>query len=224
MFNDIAPRYDFLNHFLSLGIDRYWRRVVIRALKHSKPIEILDIATGTADLAILEAKKIKESRVTGIDIAEAMLQLGKMKVEKRKLTNRVALQYGDGQNIPFSNSSFDATTVAFGLRNFENPVQGIHEMYRVIKPGGVSIILEFSVSRNRLFSWIFDVYFGKILPFAGRLVSGHSKAYSYLPESVGEFNKKCNVSEIMAGAGFEDICAKRLTFGVATLYSGTKKL
>lgn len=224
MFNDIAPKYDFLNHFLSLGIDRYWRRLVIAELNRSKPVNILDVATGTADLAILEAKKLKNSKIAGIDIASTMLSIGQKKVIRQGLTSQISLQYADGQNLPFDNDYFDATSIAFGLRNFENPARGIHEMFRVLKPGGKALILEFSTSRNRFFGFLFDFYFGKMLPAIGKWVSGHSRAYTYLPESVKEFNQKYNLTEVMRTEGFSDIKAKTLTFGVATLYIGTKNV
>ena len=222
MFNDIAPSYDFLNRFLSLGIDKIWRRAVIKKLKKVNPSKILDIATGTADLAILEAQKIKDCRVLGVDIAEQMLTIGNKKISRLNIQNQIELAIGDGQCLAHDNDSFDATTIAFRIRNFENPVKGISEMYRVIKPNGMTLILEFTKTNNKLFQGIFEFYFGKILPHFGRLISKHSTAYNYLPNSVAEFNNKFNIAETMQKQGFINISAKRLTYGVVTLYSGYK--
>lgn len=223
MFDDIAHSYDFLNHFLSFGIDHYWRDKVVEKLKQHKAVKTIDIATGTADLAILGAKKIKNSQIVGIDISAQMLRKGKRKVTKRKLNSRISLKQSDGQKIECPNDEFDAATIAFGLRNFENPVKGLNEVHRVLKPGGVTIILEFSTVKNRIFSKLFKIYFNKILPLVGRLVSGNKRAYNYLPESVVEFNRKYVIEKIMREAGFENMYAKSLTFGVATMYCGTKK-
>jgi len=222
MFNDIAPKYDFLNGLLSIGIDKLWRKAVIKKLKKKNPTNILDIATGTADLAILETRKISTCTVIGVDIAEQMLQIGNIKIVKHNLQNRIQLQIADGHNLPFDDNRFDATTIAFGLRNFENPIQGVTEMYRVIKPNGTTIILEFTKSKNRLFQALFALYFGKILPLLGKLISKHSSAYSYLPNSVTDFNDKFNISDIMKQEGFINVKSKPLTFGVATLFCGTK--
>ncbi|HOG20020.1 MAG TPA: bifunctional demethylmenaquinone methyltransferase/2-methoxy-6-polyprenyl-1,4-benzoquinol methylase UbiE [Salinivirgaceae bacterium] len=223
MFDDIAPSYDFLNHFLSFGIDHYWRDKVIKKLKQHKALKTIDIATGTADLAILGAKKIKDSKIVGIDISDQMLRKGRRKINKRKLNSRIALKWSDGHQIECPSNEFDAATIAFGLRNFENPVKGINEMHRVLKPGGVTIILEFSTVKNRVFYKLFKFYFNKILPLIGRLVSGNKKAYNYLPKSVVDFNRKYVIEKIMREAGFENMYAKSLTFGVATMYCGTKK-
>jgi len=223
MFDDIAHSYDFLNHFLSFGIDHYWRDKVVEKLKQHKAVKTIDIATGTADLAILGAKKIKNSQIVGIDISAQMLRKGKRKVTKRKLNSRISLKQSDGHKIECPNDEFDAATIAFGLRNFENPVKGLNEIHRVLKPGGVTIILEFSTVKNRIFSKLFKIYFNKILPLVGRLVSENKRAYNYLPESVVEFNRKYVIEKIMREAGFENMYAKSLTFGVATMYCGTKK-
>ena len=222
IFDDIAPSYDFLNHFLSFGIDHYWRDNVIKKLKQHKALKTIDIATGTADLAILGAKKIKNSQIVGIDISDQMLRKGKLKINKRS-NSRISLKQSDGHKIECPSNEFDAATIAFGLRNFENPVKGINEMHRVLKPGGVTIILEFSTVKNKIFSKFFKIYFNKILPLVGRLVSGNKIAYNYLPKSVVEFNREYVIEKIMREAGFENMHAKSLTFGVATMYCGTKK-
>ena len=154
MFDDIAHSYDFLNHFLSFGIDHYWRDKVVEKLKQHKAVKTIDIATGTADLAILCAKKIKNSQIVGIDISAQMLRKGKRKVTKRKLNSRISLKQSDGHKIECPNDEFDAATIAFGLRNFENPVKGLNEIHRVLKPGGVTIILEFSTVKTEYFKAI----------------------------------------------------------------------
>lgn len=223
MFDDIAPNYDLLNHLFSLGFDRYWRRVVIKQLIKHKSTKILDIATGTADLPILQARKIKNADITATDVSEAMLKKGKRKIDKLKLSRQIILNRADGHNLPYPDNTFEATTIAFGLRNFENPVQGVNEMFRVIKSGGISIILEFSEIKNRPIAWLFKQYFVIIVPIVGKIVSKHKTAYSYLPKSVYEFNQRYSIVKIMQQAGYENIKTQKLTFGIATIYSGIKK-
>ncbi|MEI6747997.1 MAG: bifunctional demethylmenaquinone methyltransferase/2-methoxy-6-polyprenyl-1,4-benzoquinol methylase UbiE [Bacteroidales bacterium] len=221
MFNNIAGRYDFLNHFLSLGIDKCWRRTLIRKMNKFNPANILDIATGTADLAIAAAKN-HHGKITGIDIAEEMLAIGRLKVEKRNLQKKIDLQCADSENLPFADNSFDAVMVAFGVRNFGNLTKGMDEMYRVLKPGGHVYILEFSKPQKFPVKQLFGFYFNNILPVLGRLVSRDMAAYTYLPESVGAFPSGQEFIEILKRAGLSQTEGQQLTFGVATLYSGQK--
>jgi demethylmenaquinone methyltransferase / 2-methoxy-6-polyprenyl-1,4-benzoquinol methylase len=219
MFNNIAPRYDFLNHFLSFGIDKLWRRRAIRLIKPFKPSEILDVATGTGDLAI-EALKTGAKRVTGIDISEEMLTLGRIKVERLGLDHRISLKRGDSENLEFADATFDAVTVAFGVRNFEDLGRGLIEIRRVLRPGGVLCVLEFSRPRAFPVKQLFNFYSGFILPFIGRLISRDYSAYRYLPESVNEFPDGQDFILWMDKAGFKQTNEYRQTFGVATIYIG----
>ena len=221
MFDAIAPRYDFLNHFLSLGIDKAWRKKAIRILKEKQPNLILDVATGTADFAI-EASKIKNAVITGIDISEQMLEIGKQKIEKKGLASRISLEQGDSEKLRFSSSSFDAITVAFGVRNFENLSIGLSEMYRVLKPDGLAIVLEFSKPTKFPFKQCYNFYFKFILPFVGRIVSKDSRAYTYLPESVNQFPDGDLFLNELKKVGFVNCKQKSLTFGVATIYTANK--
>jgi demethylmenaquinone methyltransferase / 2-methoxy-6-polyprenyl-1,4-benzoquinol methylase len=221
MFNNIAGRYDFLNHFLSLGIDKGWRRELIRQMSRNNPANILDVATGTGDLAIAAAK-IHPEKITGIDIAEEMLTIGKHKVEQLRLQDLISLQQADSENIPFADKSFDAVMVAFGVRNFENLAKGLDEMYRVLLPGGYVYILEFSKPQKFPVKQFYGFYFNHILPVLGRIVSKDMSAYTYLPQSVGEFPSGIEFIEILQKSGFTNASGQKLTFGVATLYTGQK--
>lgn len=222
MFNDIAPKYDFLNHFLSLGIDKIWRRKVIRKVIAEKPSDVLDIATGTADLAIVLAKKLPEVKITGVDLSENMLEVGRKKVENLNLSNRITLKQGDSLSLPFADESFDSAMVAFGVRNFENPVAGMVETYRVLRQNGKYYILEFSMPRRFPMAQLYRFYFWAILPLIGRMVSGHKKAYTYLPESVSAFPDGLNFIKLMEEAGFTSCKYQKLSFGIATIYEGEK--
>ncbi len=222
MFNDIAPRYDFLNHFLSMGIDIRWRRRVVNLAQERKPAGILDVATGTADLAIALAACHPE-RICGLDISDKMLAIGREKIRKKSLDQLISLQTGDSESLPFDSNTFDLATAAFGVRNFENLQQGIREMYRVLKPGGQIIILEFSRVRNPLLRALYHAYFRIILPLIGRLVSKHASAYHYLPSSVETFPHDQAFLAILTETGFENTCQQRLTGGIASIYSGDKK-
>ncbi len=190
MFNNIAHHYDFLNHFLSLGIDKLWRKKAINELKSDKQEIILDVATGTADLAI-EALKLNPIKIIGIDISPEMLKIGRRKISKKEVFN-IELQIGDSENLKFSDNTFSAITVAFGVRNFENFSSGLCEMYRVLKPGGKVVILEFSKPKVFLFKQLYNLYLNYILPFCGRFFSRDSSAYSYLPESMNNFPDRNN--------------------------------
>jgi len=186
MFNAIAYRYDFMNNLLSLGIHKSWRRKTVRLLRPLKPQLILDVATGTADFAI-EAMKLSPVKITGVDISEGMLNLGKVKVSKRNLDKHIELMLADSENLPFESNSFDAITIGFGVRNFEHLEKGLAEMYRVLKPGGMIAILEFSKPKNFPIKQLYNFYFKRITPLAGKIFSKDSSAYTYLPESVQAF-------------------------------------
>lgn len=221
MFDSISGRYDRLNHLLSLGIDKIWRRKAIKQLSLNNPQSILDIATGTADFAI-EAVNISGAEVTGIDISDGMLEAGRKKIVRLKLENRIRLLNGDSENIPFGDNSFDAAIVAFGVRNFENLDRGLSEILRVIKPGGKFIVLE--ISEPHAFPWknIFRIYFHHLLPFAGRLISRDKHAYSYLPESVAAFPSGNDFIKRLKDAGFRHSTWKPLTLGICALYTAEK--
>jgi len=221
MFNNIAGRYDFLNHFLSAGVDYTWRKKVIRILKKYQPRKILDVATGTADLAIAETK-LRPEKVVGVDIADQMLDFGRKKIAKKKLQQIITLENGDSENLRFPDNSFDAVTVAFGVRNFEHLDTGLREMYRVLNPGGVAVILEFSSPRHFPVKQVYNFYFKNILPLAGKLISKHNSAYNYLPESVSAFPDGNDFLDHMHSAGFKNTSARTLTFGIASIYTGVK--
>ncbi|MEJ1240379.1 bifunctional demethylmenaquinone methyltransferase/2-methoxy-6-polyprenyl-1,4-benzoquinol methylase UbiE [Chryseolinea sp. T2] len=221
MFNNISGRYDFLNHFLSLGIDRGWRRKAINILSPLKPQFILDVATGTGDFAV-QATSLKPQKVVGVDISEGMLDVGKKKIDAKGLNNVVSLQYGDSESLPFGDNSFDAITVGFGVRNFEDLRQGLSEMYRVLKPGGKAVILEFSRPKSFPFKQVYNFYFSFILPRIGKMVSKDDSAYTYLPKSVEAFPDGEDFLRILQDVGFKQNQCRSLTFGVSSIYIGTK--
>ncbi|HOK98050.1 MAG TPA: bifunctional demethylmenaquinone methyltransferase/2-methoxy-6-polyprenyl-1,4-benzoquinol methylase UbiE [Bacteroidales bacterium] len=223
MFNAIAHQYDFLNHFLSLGIDYYWRKKAIKQLSFNPPSAILDVATGTADVAIMAARYFPGCNIVGIDISEKMLNIGQQKVARRNLSSRISLQLADSENMPFANNTFDAVMSAFGVRNFENLDSGLAEMFRVLKPGGKVVILEFSQPTLFPFRQIYRFYFHKILPFIGRTISRDKRAYTYLPESVEIFPFGNNFLHLLENAGFKQCKYYPLTLGIATIYVGTKE-
>jgi demethylmenaquinone methyltransferase/2-methoxy-6-polyprenyl-1,4-benzoquinol methylase len=221
MFDNIAPRYDFLNHFLSLGIDRLWRKKAIRILSGFKHEKVLDVATGTGDFAIA-ASKIKPQKIVGFDLSEQMLNVGREKVKRLGLADVIEFRKGDSEAMPFDDDQFDAITVAFGVRNFENLENGLKEFFRVLKKDGVVIILEFSKPKYFPMKQLYLFYFFKILPFVGKLVSKDSSAYSYLPESVMAFPDDQRFLSILKNTGFRNGHQKRLTFGIATIYIAQK--
>lgn len=222
MFNSIAAKYDFLNHFLSLGIDKLWRRRLVKQLAKSNPAQVLDIATGTGDLSIQLAKYHKSVNITGVDISENMLSIGREKILKRKLEGRINLKQANSLSLPFADGEFDAAMVAFGVRNFEDLSKGITDINRVLKDGGSLYVLEFSMPSKFPMRNLYRFYFRKVLPFVGGIVSGSKSAYTYLPESVFAFPEKEKFVEIMTNAGFKNCSYKRLTFGVASIYVGYK--
>jgi demethylmenaquinone methyltransferase/2-methoxy-6-polyprenyl-1,4-benzoquinol methylase len=219
MFNDIAHKYDFLNHFLSMGIDILWRRTLRKTLAPTKPDKILDVATGTGDLAI-ELAKLNPESIVGVDIAEEMLNIGKAKIRKKNLEHIIKLEVGDSEKLLFEDNTFDAVTVSFGVRNYENLQKGLKDMKRVLKPGGMVAILEFSKPKKFPFRNLYNFYFKYILPLFGKLVSSHDSAYTYLPESVQSFAEDQEFLNEMAKADYKKCKQKRLTFGIATLYTG----
>jgi len=221
MFNNISPKYDFLNHVLSANIDKLWRKNAINMLKPFQPGLILDIATGTADFAVA-ATRIKGAKVVGIDISEGMLKVGQLKIEKKKLIETIELIRADSENLPFADNKFDAAIVGFGVRNFETLTTGLAEIKRVLKPGGVFYILEFSKPVKSPYKQIYQFYFTKILPLVGKLVSKDNNAYTYLPESVNEFPDGERFLTILADVGFVENKCFPQTFGIASIYEAHK--
>ena len=221
MFNNIAKKYDFLNHFLSVGIDKIWRKKAIATLKTTKPQIILDIATGTGDLAI-NALKLNPEKIIGIDISEGMLEIGRQKIEKRNLKDKIQLLLGDSENIEFEDKYFDAAIVAFGVRNFENLQKGLSEIYRVLKPNSKFVVLEFSKPTTFPIKQLYNFYFINILPFIGKMFSKDNSAYTYLPESVNAFPEGSLFVKNMKDVGFNSVKQQKLFFGVASIYTGTK--
>ena len=221
MFNNIAPKYDFLNQLLSMGIHKGWRRKAIRLLENIKPKNILDIATGTGDFAI-EAMKLNPDKIIGVDISEGMLKIGVEKINKLGLQNKIELKLGDSESLPFSDNSFDAITVGFGVRNFENLEKGINDIYRVLNPKGMIAILEFSKPRKFPIKQFYSFYFKVITPAIGKLFSKDSSAYSYLPESVNAFPDGETFLAVLKKAGFKETKAIPVTFGIASIYIAKK--
>lgn len=221
MFNNIAWRYDFLNRFLSLGIDRIWRQKAIRMLRPHQPRLILDIATGTADLAI-EALKLNPDHITGVDISVDMLKIGRDKLQRKGLSSRIQLLEGDSEKLIFEDNKFDAVTVAFGVRNFEHLQEGLREIHRVLKPGGVALILEFSQPANPLMNRLYRFYSTRITPWFGKKISRDAQAYTYLHESIAAFPAGQDFLRIMENCGFRNTTVKPMTFGVVSVYTGIK--
>jgi len=222
MFDQIAFRYDFLNRFLSGGIDVSWRKRAIGELKALNPRMVLDVATGTADVAIMTWKYLHPEKIVGIDISEGMLNLGRQKVDKLLLSKQIELLKGDSEAINFPNETFDAITVAFGVRNFENLEKGLAEMYRVLKPGGKAVILEFSKPRKKGFKGLYNLYMNIIAPRAGQWVSKNKDAYQYLNQSVKAFPEGETFLHILQQVGFKNTTLKRLSLGICTIYCGEK--
>jgi len=223
MFNHIARRYDFLNHFLSIGIDRCWRKRAVNMLKEKKNAFILDVATGTADLAIKAYKALNPHRIIGIDISEKMLEIGRQKIKRKKI-DKIDLLYGDSENLKFDENTFDAAMVAFGVRNFENLERGLSEIHRVLKPDGKFVILEFSRPLIFPVRQLYGFYFKKILPAIGRCFSNDAFAYTYLPESVFDFPERDDFMNYLYKTGFINGYRISLTFGIASIYVVSKPL
>ena len=221
MFDSIASHYDLLNRVLSFGIDKRWRKKVINQLVDIHPKQLLDIATGTGDLA-LEAVRLNPRKIVGLDISEGMLAIGRQKIKQKHLDTLISLEKGDSTNIPFSDNSFDAVTVAFGVRNFDDLEKGLREMLRVTKPGGKVVILEFSMPEKFPIKQLYSFYSRKIMPVIGQLLSRQRAAYEYLPDSVRQFPHGKAFIKIMYDCGYEDTNVTSLTFGIASIYSGIK--
>lgn len=221
MFNNISHRYDFLNHFLSMGIDVLWRKKAISYLKKEQPKLILDIATGTGDLAI-EALSLNPEKVTGVDISEGMLAVGREKLKRKNLEDKIELKLGDSEKLAFEDNKFDAITVGFGVRNFENLEKGLADIFRVLKPGGTFVVLEFSKPETFPVKQLYNFYFNSILPIFGKVISKDNSAYTYLPESVKSFPDGENFTRLLTKTGFSATKMKPLTFGIATIYVGKK--
>jgi demethylmenaquinone methyltransferase/2-methoxy-6-polyprenyl-1,4-benzoquinol methylase len=221
MFNNISPRYDLLNHTLSLGIDILWRKKAIRILKPYAPQIVLDIATGTGDFAI-EAVKLKPIKIIGVDISEGMLAVGKEKIAQKGLSDLIELSYGDAENLSFEDNKFDAITVAFGVRNFENLKKGLSEMFRVTSEGGHVMIIEFSKPAKFPVKQLYNFYFNSILPKIGKMVSKDNAAYQYLPESVAAFPAGQEFLKILNEVGYKEAKCIPLTFGISSIYWARK--
>jgi len=220
MFDSIAPRYDLLNHLLSFGIDRRWRKQAVSLLAPEKPARILDIATGTGDLAI-EALALNPEKIIGVDISDEMLRIGTEKIEMMGYTGKVVLRKGDAERLPFSDSQFDGVLVAFGVRNFENLTLGLQQIRRVLRAGGTVVILEFSHPRRFPIKQCYNFYGRHILPHIGRRISKSDGAYQYLPDSIAAFPDGPRFLDLMRDAGFDNLHWKPLTFGIVSLYKGT---
>lgn len=222
MFDNIAPAYDFMNRAMTFGIDRCWRRKAVDMLAKTSPREILDVATGTGDLAMLLARRIKESKVTGLDLSEGMIAVGRKKVGEAGLEERISLQCGDCLNMPFEENSFDAVTVAYGVRNFENLLQGYREMLRVLRPGGTINVIELSTPTSPIVKPLYKFYTRYIIPTVGRIVSKDVRAYAYLPESIAAVPQRKSMTALMSEAGFVDTAYRTLTFGTCCIYTAKK--
>ncbi|MDX1685108.1 MAG: bifunctional demethylmenaquinone methyltransferase/2-methoxy-6-polyprenyl-1,4-benzoquinol methylase UbiE [Saprospiraceae bacterium] len=222
MFDNIAGKYDLLNRMLSLGVDQIWRRNVTRRLKDLKPQRVLDVATGTADLAIMIQEKLSCQEVIGVDISQKMLDVGHKKIERKGLEGHVRLEWGDSENLQFPDNSFDAATVAFGVRNFGDLQLGIQEIYRILKPGAKLVVLEFSRPRLPVFKQLYDFYFSTILPNVGRWTSKDPKAYRYLYESVRAFPDYERFIDVLEDNGFSQTNFLPQTLGICCIYEGIK--
>ena len=223
MFDNIAYRYDFLNRFLSGGIDVIWRKKMLKELKQSNPKTLLDVATGTGDVAILATRILSPEKITGIDISEGMLEIGRKKITKLLLNNKIELLKGDSEAINSASNSFDAVTVAFGVRNFENLEKGLSEILRVLKPGGKFVILEFSKPAG-YFRGVYNLYMNNLAPFFGRLFCKDKEAYQYLHSSVKAFPEGKTFLHILQQVGFHETTLNRLSLGICTIYCGRKQV
>jgi demethylmenaquinone methyltransferase/2-methoxy-6-polyprenyl-1,4-benzoquinol methylase len=221
MFNNISPKYDLLNHLLSLGIDIHWRKKAIKLLKNENPKTILDIATGTGDFAI-QALDLNPDKVIGVDISDGMLDIGREKLIRKRLNDRITLENGDSENLKFEDNIFDAVIVAFGVRNFENLHSGLSGMHRVLRKNGRVVVLEFSKPTIFPFKQLYNFYFNAILPIIGKVISKDNSAYTYLPESVKAFPEGATFLQILNDIGFNQAKCIPLTFGICSIYTGTK--
>lgn len=222
MFDSIAPAYDWMNRAMTFGVDRRWRKLTVNRIAALKPADIIDIATGTGDLAVAMAKRMPQASVVGIDLSEGMIGIGQRKVEEAGLSGRVSLRCGDCLSLPLPDASADVVTVAFGVRNFEHLDRGYSEMLRVLRPGGHLFVLELSTPVNPLVKPFYHLYTRGIIPFVGRMVSKDVRAYSYLPESIAAVPQGDDMLRLIREAGFTDTAFRRMTFGVCTLYTACR--
>jgi demethylmenaquinone methyltransferase/2-methoxy-6-polyprenyl-1,4-benzoquinol methylase len=222
MFDSIAPAYDVMNRAMTLGIDKIWRRKAVKMLAKASPRRILDVATGTGDLAIQIARTYPEASIHGVDLSEGMVKIGIDKVEKAGLTGRVTLEVADCLSLPMADDTFDCVTVAYGVRNFADLAAGYREMLRVLRPGGMLCVVELSTPVNPIVRPLYRFYTRCIIPLVGRLVSHDSRAYSYLPESIAAVAQRTDMTSLMASAGFTNCQFRPLTFGTCTIYTATK--
>ncbi|TCV09640.1 demethylmenaquinone methyltransferase/2-methoxy-6-polyprenyl-1,4-benzoquinol methylase [Sphingobacterium alimentarium] len=222
MFNNISKRYDLLNRLMTMRIDVIWRKKAIKLLQAIRPQHILDVATGTGDFAIESIRILKPSKIVGVDISQGMLNVAKEKIVKKGLQDVFEVQLGDSENLQFPDNTFDAVTVAFGVRNFENLEKGLSEIHRVLRPGGKAIILELSNPTAFPVKQLYNFYFHKIVPAFGRMISKDSSAYSYLPESVAKFPDGERFAQITDKVGFASTIVKPQTFGFCTIYEASK--
>lgn len=223
MFDNISGTYDFLNHFLSLGIDIIWRKKAIKSLRSINPKLILDVATGTGDFAFESLKILNPNKIIGVDISQGMLDVAKKKIADRKLQDKFEVQLGDSEGLLFDEHTFDAVTVAFGVRNFENLQKGIDDIFRVLKPGGKAVVLEFSNPKKFPVKQLYNFYFNSVTPFFGKLFSKDNSAYKYLPESVAQFPEGPAFVAVLKNAGFAETVVRPQTFGICTIYIATKQ-
>ena len=225
MFSAIAPRYDLLNRLLSLGVDRFWRRRMVNRFRPEPGQRILDVATGTAEVALefLDRYPGEDIRISGVDFSWEMLQRARIKIQSNGVPSRLSLAGGMAEDLPFRDECFDGITVAFGVRNFADVERGIQEMFRVLKPGGKLVVLEFSMPRAPVLMALYGFYFNRLLPWIGRIVSGHSMAYRYLPDSVGQFPIREDFARLLEQAEFMRISFRDMTFGIVTLYEAGKE-
>ncbi len=222
MFDDIAVKYDFLNRFLSAGIDIGWRKKAIRQLQDLHPKKILDVATGTADVAIMASGILKPEKIIGIDISDGMLEIGRQKIAKQGLNGIIELLNGDSETINFGDATFDAVTVAFGVRNFQHLEKGLSEIKRVLKPGGKLVVLEFSQPKMPVVKSIYNLYMKVICPNVGKLFSKNRNAYKYLDASIKKFPEGKNFTQILDNLGYLNTYSKPLSLGICSIYCGTK--
>ncbi len=223
LFDEIAGTYDLLNKLLSCGVDIYWRRKFIQNLPIKQNLLALDLATGTGDVPLVLVKSKRISKVTGIDLSRGMVEIGKKKVVKANKQDQITLEIGDGCNLEAADESVDIVTISFGIRNFPDPQRSLREIYRVLKPGGRVMIMEFGVPKSKIVNAVYMFYFRHLLPFVGNLLSNHSDAYTYLNETVEDFAYGAVFTSWMKEAGFKNATFQELTFGISNLYIGDKK-
>ena len=222
MFDAIAPAYDFMNRAMTLGIDIWWRRLAVKRLKRIAPAQILDVATGTGDFAIQLNDSLHPQHITGIDLSQGMLDEARRKVKGKGLESTITFEQGDCMALPMQDNTFDAVTVAFGVRNFEHLQQGYQEMARVLRPGGILCVLELSTPTNPLIRWFYDLYTLHIIPAIGSMKSGDKSAYRYLPQSIAAVPQGDDMLQLMRNAGLKEATFRRLTLGVCTIYTAVK--